>query len=133
MKDFIYRLRVQIEDSDFAGVVYHANYLNYYERARSEWLEQKGFTINWQRENNTIFAITHVSIDYIKSAFLGDELEIIVDSLNVRKVSLTVEQHIRLKKQPEKILSKVTTELACVNNQYKLTRIPTELREELIK
>lgn len=133
MKDFIYRLRVQIEDSDFAGVVYHANYLNYYERARSEWLEQKGFTINWQRENNTIFAITHVSIDYIKSAFLGDELEIIVDSLKVRKVSLTVEQHIRLKKQPEKIISKVTTELACVNNQYKLTRIPTELREELIK
>lgn len=133
MKDFIYRLRVQIEDSDFAGVAYHANYLNYFERARSEWMHQHGFDIKWQQKNNTIFAVAHVSIDYIKSAFLGDELEVLVNSLNVKNVGLVVEQYIRLRDNPEKILTKATTKLACIDHQYKLTKIPEALKKELAK
>ena len=133
MQDFIYRLRVQIEDSDYVGVAYHANYLNYFERARSEWLEQKGFGIKWQQGQGIFFPIVHVSIDYLTSAFLGDELEVLTDSLHVKKVGLTVEQHIRLRDNPEKILTKISTKLACINKQHKLIKIPQALKQELDK
>ena len=133
MQNFIYKLRVQIEDSDFAGVAYHANYLNYFERARSEWMEQNGYGIKWQLENSVMFPIAHISIDYLNPAFLGDELEIVINDLNVKKVGLIVDQHIRLRDNPEKILTKVSTKLACVNNKFKLIKIPEELKRELSK
>ncbi|MEO8400387.1 MAG: hotdog domain-containing protein, partial [Gammaproteobacteria bacterium] len=47
MTEFIFPLRVYIEDTDYSGVVFHANYLKYFERARSEWAEIAGFGMQW--------------------------------------------------------------------------------------
>ena len=51
MNEFIYPLRVHIEDTDFAGIVYHSNYLKFMERARSEWVDEVGIGMDWQREH----------------------------------------------------------------------------------
>lgn len=133
MQDFIYSLRVQIEDSDYAGVAYHANYLKYFERARSEWMEQNGFGLGWQKAQDIIFPIANITIAYMKPAYLDDNLEIIAGDIQVKKVGIIVDQYIRLRDNPKKIITKITTRLACIDSKHKLKKIPEELKKELLK
>ena len=77
MKTFTFKLKVYYEDTDAGGVVYYANYLKFMERARSDALESLGFTNKKLRDENGIYIIVKsCNINYIKSAFLEDILEI---------------------------------------------------------
>ena len=76
--------KIYVEDTDFQGVVYHANYLKYFERSRSEFLSYANISRNKLREKDLAFVIKSIKINYLKSAELGNQ--IVVQS-NVEKKS----------------------------------------------
>ena len=71
----LFQCKVYLDDTDAQGVVYNANYLIWLERARSEWLEQKGLSHLKLREDfNCVLVLHETKINFRKSAVLGDEL-----------------------------------------------------------
>jgi acyl-CoA thioester hydrolase len=121
---FIYSLRVHIEDVDFAGVVYHSNYLNYMERARSEWAEQMGMGIDWQREHRIYFPVHSANIVYVKPARLHEKVEVVTSIKEVRQASIVYDQYLRLAGTSDKILCKAEIKIACVSEDMRPRPIP---------
>tara|TARA_Y100000746_G_scaffold192193_1_gene172612 strand:+ start:102 stop:509 length:408 start_codon:yes stop_codon:yes gene_type:complete len=68
------KLKIYIEDTDFQGVVYHSNYLKYFERARSEFLSANKVSQKELRKLNLAFVIKKINLEYIAAAELGDNL-----------------------------------------------------------
>ncbi|MDY0121732.1 MAG: YbgC/FadM family acyl-CoA thioesterase [Sulfurimonas sp.] len=85
------QIRVYYEDTDTGGVVYHSNYLNFCERARSEAFFSRGLSPVLE---NGHFVAKRVEGDYISSAKLGDTLEITSELLEMRGASFTLRQSI---------------------------------------
>jgi len=83
------KIRVYYEDTDMGGVVYHSNYLNFCERARSEAFFQKGLSPVLE---NGHFVVRKLTADFYKSAKLGDELEIKSELIEMKTVSFTLRQ-----------------------------------------
>ena len=69
-------LKIYVEDTDFQGVVYHANYIKFFERARSEFLAINNISQDMLRKNNLAFVIKSINIKYLAAAELGDEIEV---------------------------------------------------------
>lgn len=87
-----YPIRVYYEDTDCGGVVYYANYLRYFERARTEFLRERGVDLmNWIGCGVT-FVVVHVSVDYKAPAGYGDQLTIETSLLDTGRASLTLKQ-----------------------------------------
>jgi acyl-CoA thioester hydrolase len=85
---FSHALRVYWEDTDGGGVVYHAGYLRFLERARTEWLRSRGVEqAHWQRQHDTVFAIRELSIGFRQAARLDDALLATVDAVWRRAAS----------------------------------------------
>ena len=76
--------KIYVEDTDFQGVVYHANYLKYFERSRSEFLSYANISQNKLREKDLAFVIKSIKINYLKSAELGNQIAV---QSNVEKKS----------------------------------------------
>ena len=95
MSEFTLRTRVYYEDTDAAGIVYHANYLKFMERARTEWLRQIGYD---QRKLATEyqlgFVVRKMDIDFIRPARLDDELDIISTVKRCGKASIVFLQSV---------------------------------------
>ena len=85
------QIRVYYEDTDCGGVVYHSNYLNFCERARSELFFQKNLS---PHKENEFFVVRHIDADFIKSAVFGDVLEIKTSLSTVKSASLSMTQDI---------------------------------------
>ena len=68
------KFKIYVEDTDFQGFVYHANYLKFFERARSEFLSQNNVSQVILRELNLAFVIKKIKLEYISAAELGDKL-----------------------------------------------------------
>ena len=68
------KLKIYIEDTDFQGVVYHSNYLKYFERARSEFLSTNNVSHSELKKLNLAFVVKKINLEYIAAAELGDHL-----------------------------------------------------------
>lgn len=92
---FFLPIRVYYEDTDAGGVVYHSNYLNFFERARTEMLRDLGFEQNELREQaGVIFAVRNMQIDYLRPAKFNDLLSVSATISQIKKASLNFEQTI---------------------------------------
>lgn len=92
---FEWPVRVYYEDTDAGGVVYHANYIRFMERARTEFLRHLGFELNvLERDQRLIFAVRDLSVDFRRPARLNDLLGVSVDFEAVRAASLLFVQRI---------------------------------------
>ena len=90
-----FNIRVYYEDTDAGGVVYHSNYLNFTERARSEMLREMGANQTALRlDESLIFVVGRIDCRFIKPAFLDDELRIETVTTNSGKVSMTFSQKV---------------------------------------
>jgi len=90
---FIWPIRVYWEDTDAGGVVYHASYLRFLERARSEWLRALGFAQDALREReNVVFVVRAMRLEFLRPARLDDELSVEVGSIERRRASLLMRQ-----------------------------------------
>lgn len=89
-------MRIYYEDTDAGGVVYHANYIRFMERARTEFLRSLGIELGeLARDHGLVFAVRALSIDYRKPARLDDWLEVTVAFEAVRAASILFRQSIR--------------------------------------
>lgn len=93
---FSHPVRIYWEDTDAGGVVYHAQYLAFLERARTEWLRARGYGQELLREaHDLVFVVRAMRIDFRKPARLDDALDVTVSLRQCRRASLVIAQAIR--------------------------------------
>ncbi|OGA98599.1 MAG: tol-pal system-associated acyl-CoA thioesterase [Burkholderiales bacterium RIFCSPHIGHO2_12_FULL_69_20] len=86
-------MRVYWEDTDAGGVVFYANYLKFFERARTEWLRAKGVAQQRLREDTgAMFIVTDTTLRYLAPARLDDQLRITVLPVETGRASMTLQQ-----------------------------------------
>jgi acyl-CoA thioester hydrolase len=113
---FTWPIRVYYEDTDVSGVVYHANYLRFFERARTEWLRARGQGQEALRETSGLaFTVANMQIDFMRPARLDDELIVSVEIKKLRGASLVFEQVLCRKAEPGIALVRATARVACVD------------------
>ncbi len=130
--DFRFPLRVYWQDTDAGGVVFHANYLNFFERARVEWLRGLGLSQEDLRSRlHTMLVISQLSVDYLQPARLDDLLEIDVTLREVRAASVHLAQQAwRVSGNERQRLGHSQLRLACVDARtFQPRRLPTELHQ----
>ena len=82
-------IRIYYEDTDCGGVVYYANYLRYFERARTQYLEERNISVAALREQGTQFVVVHAELDYRSPARYGDTLHIETSLAAIGQASIT--------------------------------------------
>ncbi len=122
--------RVYWEDTDAGGVVYHAQYLAFLERARTEWLRERGKGQELlRREHDLVFAVRAVQIDFRKPARLDDALDVSVALRQCRRASLVIAQAIR---RDGRVLVDAEVRVAALSaSDFRPRAIPESLYEEL--
>lgn len=123
-QDTIYQhnVRVYTEDVDYMGIVYHANYLCYFERARTEMLRQNNLKLSDLLKSDTLFAISEIALRYLAPARLDDLLTITTVMSKVGACSFIFNQE--MKNQHDKILCKAELKVVCVDGNLKPKRFP---------
>ena len=128
MKPFSWPVRVYYEDIDSGGVVYYANYLKFFERARTEWL--RSFGVNQDklaREEGLIFVVRRALLDFVRPARLDDLLEVTVEPLKIARVYIELAQEAR---RGAELLARAEVRVACLDiNGFKPARMPQVLRD----
>jgi acyl-CoA thioester hydrolase len=123
-------VRIYYEDTDAGGVVYHANYLCYMERARTEFLRERGMSVREMHDLGIIFPVVAMELNYRAPARLDDLLEVQTSIVAVKNSSFVAGQLV-IRKEDGKLLVDAKVTLACVGNEMKARRLPPELRELL--
>lgn len=131
---FIWPSRVYWEDTDAGGVVYHAGYLRFFERARTEWLRALGIGQQVLREEHGVVFVVHgMDIRFNRPARLDDLLEASVVVTELRSASFKVEQILR-RHAEEPVLVDARVRIACVEPQrWRPCAIPEFLLQEISK
>ena len=125
------RQKIFIEDTDFQGVVYHANYLKFFERARSNFLSKVGVSQKVLRNQDKAFVVKSIELDYLNSAGLGTE--IIVESYVEKKSKARIVFYQKvLNENDNKILVSGRVEVCFINlSTKKPIKFPDELLSNL--
>ena len=128
---FTWPTRVYWEDTDAGGVVYHASYLRFLERARTEWLRARGIAQQRVREElGIVFVVRDMTIAFVASARLDDELDVTIESFERRSASLTFVQCI-LRRADGAVLTRAKVRAACIDAvSWQPVRIPEHLLQE---
>ena len=135
---FEFPIRVYWEDTDAGGIVFYANYLKFFERARTEWLRSLGVgQHNLREQTGGMFVVTDAQLRYLRPAKLDDELIVTASLLDKGRASLTITQQALLK--PEHmtdtaplLLSEGTIRIGWVDAAtLRPARIPNSLLEQL--
>lgn len=122
--------RIYYEDTDVGGIVYHANYLKYTERGRTEYLRSLGFSNSEMlKTNNVGVVVRHLDIDYKNSAKLDDLITVTSEITQINNASFTMKQNIL---KNSLTLVTMIVKLACIDiDSGKPVRIPSILKEKI--
>ncbi|NLO80796.1 MAG: tol-pal system-associated acyl-CoA thioesterase [Xanthomonadaceae bacterium] len=133
MNAFVWPIRVYYEDTDSGGIVYHANYLKYMERARTEWLRARGFDQGrLKQELGVIFVVRSLQIEYEKPAQIDDKLQVVTQVAAQRRASLLFHQLIQREDPEPVVLIRSEVKVACLDSRtLKPRAIPDQIRMEL--
>ena len=113
LSNYQHDIRVYYEDTDAGGIVYYANYLKFFERARTEWLRALGINQSKFLEQNIGFVVTKVAMDNKASAKLDDLLTITTTISRLKSASVVFSQ--QLVNQHQLILCTAEIKVACVD------------------
>lgn len=130
MDDFRWPVRIYYEDTDAGGVVFYANYLKFFERGRTELLRSLGFEQDkLNSEQNIVFVVRSVQVDYLKPAYFNDLLEVSANIVLAKKASFVFEQQIT---RDQQVLCKGVIKIACIDTvSMKPTAIPNSMLHTL--
>ena len=135
---FEFPVRIYWEDTDAGGIVFYANYLKFFERARTEWLRSLGIGQQQLREQTGgIFVVTDARLRYLRPARLDDELIVTAQLQETGRASLTIVQQALLNNeqapnQPRVLLSEGTIRIGWVDAaSMRPAKIPSTLLEQL--
>lgn len=121
------QIRIYYEDTDAGGIVYHANYLKYLERARSDWVRNLGIKQQDLLEQSIAFVVIDMSIQFKGSAKLDDLIDVSCNLVMAKRASMLFYQVIKLN---NKEIINATVKVACVNTKFsKPMGMPTDLFE----
>ena len=127
---FTTQYRIYYEDTDAGGVVYYANYLKFFERARTDFL--RSLTISQSdliSSHNLAFVVRKCDIDYLSPAKLDDMIDVTVSVTEIRNASIVMDQTITI---GDIILSKLKVKIACVNvTDFRPIKIPENIAHQL--
>ena len=128
---FRFSLRIYWEDTDAGGVVFYANYLKFFERARTEWLRGRGFGQEaLRRDHDTLFVVTDTALRFVRPARLDDVLAVTVELRKAGGASLQFAQQAfrSIDGGAEQLLAEGTIRIACVAaGTFTPRRIPKDL------
>lgn len=126
----MFPVRVYFEDTDAGGVVYHARYLHFFERGRTEWLRALGFEQDRVKEDfDTIFVVSRMEVDFIAAARFNDELQVETKLRQFKRVTMVFDQEIRKGSQ---VLCQAMVKIASVNaSSFKPQAIPQPILDKL--
>ncbi|HEX7760830.1 MAG TPA: tol-pal system-associated acyl-CoA thioesterase [Caulobacteraceae bacterium] len=123
-------VRIYYEDTDFTGLVYHANYLRYFERGRSDYLRLAGLdhTALLNRPDPCAFVVTRVELDFRKAARVDDALMVRTTYDEIRGVRLIIRQRIE---RGDELIAQAEVTAACITPDGRPRRPPADLVETL--
>ncbi len=131
---FVFPVRIYWEDTDAGGIVFYANYLKFFERARTEWLRSLGIQQHsLKEESGGMFVVSETQIKYFSPARLDDLLEVTARTAEAGRASLVLAQQAWLTLDGErKLLAEGTIRIGWVDSQtMKPGRIPVAILEAL--
>ncbi len=123
-------IRIPYADTDKMGVVYHANYLKYFEMGRTELMRQIGFTYDEMEKQGLYFPVVNAQCNYHAPAHYDDLITVETTISEIKNVTVTFSYKI---KYQDKVLVTGSTKHPLVNYAFKPTRIPQNLKELLQK
>ncbi len=125
-------VRVYYEDTDAGGIVYHSNYLNFMERARTEWLRDLGFEQDQLvRADGVLFAVSAVNVSFHKPARFNERLEVTVELGRRGAASLTLRQEVR---RAAEVLASGEVRIACIDAQrFVPVAMPARVAEQVTR
>ena len=127
-------LRVYWEDTDAGGVVFYANYLKVFERARTEWLRALGFSQQQMlQQDGVMFVVADTAVRYLRAARLDDLLLVSVDVAEAGRASLKLQQQAR---RDGELLAEGAIRIGCVAGHgthagFRPCRIPAAILEKI--
>ena len=130
-KVFAFPVRVYFQDTDAGGVVYHGSYVNFMERARTEWLRDVCGYSNGalMKEFGAVFVVRSMKLDYLKPALLDDLLDVTAQVRDIGRSRITLLQTVR---RDEELLTEAEVHLVCVSlESFKPVSVPEVLRAQL--
>ena len=132
LKTFSLPVRVYFQDTDAGGVVYHASYVNFMERARTEWLRTHGYSnAGLMKEFGVVFVVRTIKLDYLKPALLDDLLDVTAQIKDLGRSRLNLVQSVR---RGDEVLTEAEVHLVCVSvESFKPVSVPEVLSEQLKK
>jgi acyl-CoA thioester hydrolase len=130
MTDYRFSIRVYWEDTDAGGVVYYANYLRFFERARTEWLRTLGVAQQRLREDEgVIFIVSESTVRYLRPARLDDRLDVTVAVRECGRASLSLAQQAW---RGDTLLAEGAVRVGCVDaGTFRPRRIPSSILQHL--
>lgn len=119
-------VKVYYEDTDCLGVVYHANYLKYFERGRTEFIGGFGKTISEWNDAGYLFAVYRMEIIFHKAAKLGDRMEVVTELKPKSDFRLIMPQQLF---REEEQIAEARVELVCLDPKLQVREFPPQLIE----
>ena len=124
-KEFVYKFKIYYDDTDAGGLVYYANYLKFFERARSEAIYSLGFSnTDLKKKFKIMFIVKSCNVEYKKPAKFEDNLEINSILTSLTKTSFVMKQTIN---RNDELITQANFHLVSVNEDGKPTKIPDEI------
>ena len=128
---FTFKTKVYYEDTDAGGIVYYANYLKFIERARTNMIQELGFSLKSLSEQyDCHFVVKNINCDYIQSAKLEDDLTVKTKFLNIKNASFELEQNIF---RNDELIFKSKVIMVNINSLGKPLKIPQSLLSVVMK
>lgn len=115
-------VKIYYEDTDCGGVVYYANYLKYFERARTHYLEERGLSVSGLMNQGTVFVVVHAELDYRSPARYGDTLFIDTVLSDMSAASFTF-THVVKEKRSGRVIVEGSARLASTDGHGKVKRL----------
>lgn len=115
-------VRIYYEDTDCGGVVYYANYLKYFERARTHYLEERGLSVAGLMNEGTVFVVVHAEVDYRSPARYGDRLVIDTVVTDTSAASFTF-AHVVKENGSGRVIVEGSARLAATDGNGKVKRL----------
>jgi len=115
-------VRIYYEDTDCGGVVYYANYLKYFERARTEYLEARGYSVAALMKHSILFVVVHAEVAYCSPGRYGETLVVETEVGDVTRAALTF-SHVVCEKASGRVVVKGSARLAATDGNGKVKRL----------
>jgi acyl-CoA thioester hydrolase len=115
-------VRIYYEDTDCGGIVYYANYLKYFERARTQYLEDRGLSVSELMKAGRVFVVVHAEVDYRAPARYGETLEVetIVSEMNPAAITFS---HVVRERQSKRLVAEGEARLAVTDGNGRVKRL----------